>query len=233
MALLTEDDVRRIIDEKLADPLSFPKEFKSWVPSWTEAQGIQLPISQVIGTYVVASTVSGLGPGVHGRTGVIRGGVTPYDFLKVTYDQVYGKWVSDPLLVCIRATNSGPDFATTSTTSKSIPDQVSAIFPCRVWETAGLTSQFRMYANLYTTALNTATVTAQILSGDDGATALSVTGSNWTVTTTNTSGTYKSTSWFAPFNLAKDFLSAEMLLKTSAGTSFVNHASMIFRWVSA
>jgi hypothetical protein len=45
--------VRQIIREELRtylqDPLGFPEEFKGWLPEWITQDGIDIPISQVIG----------------------------------------------------------------------------------------------------------------------------------------------------------------------------------------
>jgi hypothetical protein len=48
------------------------------------------------GSVKVATTVAGLGTGVDGEAGLIRGGSSPYDIVPVVYDATYGKWVSQP-----------------------------------------------------------------------------------------------------------------------------------------
>jgi hypothetical protein len=45
----------------------------------------------------VASTVAGLGGGAAGQIGMLRLGLTPFDFVVLVYDSTYGKWVSQPL----------------------------------------------------------------------------------------------------------------------------------------
>ena len=44
-----DQDVRRVMREMLADPLSLPFEFRSWVTQWIEVSGSQLPSSQLTG----------------------------------------------------------------------------------------------------------------------------------------------------------------------------------------
>lgn len=46
------------------------------------------------GRAVVASTVAGLGTPGPGQIGQLRIGASPYDFVSLTYDDTYGKWVS-------------------------------------------------------------------------------------------------------------------------------------------
>ena len=43
---------------------------------------------------VVATTVAGLGAGTAGAQGLLRIGASPYDFIALTYDTTYAKWVS-------------------------------------------------------------------------------------------------------------------------------------------
>ena len=236
MALLTEDDVRRIIDERLSDPLTLPREFKSWVPSFTEVSGIQLPIGQIVGTYVVASTVAGLGPGVHGRTGVIRGGATPYDFLKVTYDQVYGKWTSDP--IPMGHGTAGFALQTIATGYITVPGvSAQSIMPWRTWDTAGLAPQMRLKAGLRITPAGTVTMTIRARSMDFNSVTVNSSDQAWTITSTNTGGTYerKDSGWqdLAGLTLADtiDFIPL-VKVNLAANTGAVQEHAVILRWVS-
>src|SRR3990167_9864573 len=90
-----EARVRQIIAEEFSNPILWPEGLRQNLRTAVESVAPQIPLSNVVGTYVVADTVAGLGPLVHGRVGVIRGGATPYDYIKVTADVEYGKWVSD------------------------------------------------------------------------------------------------------------------------------------------
>lgn len=92
------DQIRIGIDEYLRDPLAFPSEFVSWIPQRVEQVGIVTPQSNVIGSYTTADSVGGLGTPVHGKTVMIRAGTSPYHFAQLTYDDVYGKWVSTVVL---------------------------------------------------------------------------------------------------------------------------------------
>ena len=240
MPPLTEDDVRRLIDDKLADPLSFPKEFKSWVPSWTEVSGIQLPIGQIVGTYVVASTVAGLGPGVHGRTGVIRAGVSPYEFIKVTYDQVYLKWVSDPVTMASRAKNAAPVVVTGTNGAQAVTDAESTFFSCKVWETAGLVAQFRHFAFIaISNAASTANCSLNITGadGDSTTTTLGVLAGSDLSVTGSTSVTFKIGAWrgFNASTLGKDHMWASVNLwpSNAAHNAQLWGTAVMLRWVSA
>ena len=88
------DQIRQGVDEYLRDPLQFPVEFVSWIPQRVEQVGIIVPRSNVTGAYTTADTVAGMGTAVHGRPCMIRAGSSPYHFVQMTYDDVYGKWVS-------------------------------------------------------------------------------------------------------------------------------------------
>lgn len=92
------DTIRREIDGYLRDPLAFPSEFVSWIPQRVEQVGITTPRSNIIGAYTTADTISGLGAAVHGRPCMVRAGTAPYHFVQMTYDDVYGKWVSSSVL---------------------------------------------------------------------------------------------------------------------------------------
>lgn len=88
-----EQRVRDVVLATLRDPGVLPQEFKGWIPRWVEPL-IELPRSQVVGAYTTGEDVGGLGETVHGRPCTVRAGATPYEFLQMTYDDVYGKWVS-------------------------------------------------------------------------------------------------------------------------------------------
>lgn len=88
-----EQRVRDVVLATLRDPGVLPQEFKGWIPRWVEPL-IEVPRSQVVGAYTTAADVAGLGEAVHGRPSTVRAGASPYEFLQMTYDDVYGKWVS-------------------------------------------------------------------------------------------------------------------------------------------
>lgn len=88
-----EQRVRDVVLATLRDPGVLPQEFKGWLPRWVEPL-IEVPRSQVVGAYTTAADVAGLGEAVHGRPSTVRAGASPYEFLQMTYDDVYGKWVS-------------------------------------------------------------------------------------------------------------------------------------------
>lgn len=88
-----EQRVRDVVLATLRDPGVLPQEFKGWLPRWVEPL-IEVPRSQVVGAYTTAADVAGLGEAVHGRPSTVRAGASPYEYLQMTYDDVYGKWVS-------------------------------------------------------------------------------------------------------------------------------------------
>lgn len=88
-----ERRVRDVVLATLRDPGVLPQEFKGWLPRWVEPL-IELPRSQIVGAYTTAADVPGLGEAVHGRPSTVRAGASPYEFLQMTYDDVYGKWVA-------------------------------------------------------------------------------------------------------------------------------------------
>lgn len=55
---LTGEDIRRLRDMILEDPTDFPGGFKDWVPNWMALYGLDIPISQIVGTSLITS-----GPG--------------------------------------------------------------------------------------------------------------------------------------------------------------------------
>lgn len=44
-----DDKVRRVIEEYLADPIRFTQVFKTWVAEWPFLNGVDIPLSQIVG----------------------------------------------------------------------------------------------------------------------------------------------------------------------------------------
>lgn len=101
-----------------------------------------------------ATTVAGLGTGSDGALGVLRVGSSPYDFLNLTYDSTYGKWVSDPWIVGAGGRNT---YYNTANTWKSVNNvyqpagsagddgtATDTFFPYKAFVDAGLTLQWRL-----------------------------------------------------------------------------------------
>jgi hypothetical protein len=43
------DEEYRLVQRLFSDPFSFPLAFKSWLPSYIETAGVQLPQSSIVG----------------------------------------------------------------------------------------------------------------------------------------------------------------------------------------
>ena len=228
-----EERVNKIVDKRLGDPTQFPSEYRSWLPKWIETQNIQLPISQVTGAYLTATDTTNLGGDVHGRIGMVRGGSSPYDFIQMTFDAVYDRWVSSPYPTAL----DGATFSTTSTTYA-----LQDILPPIPWERldgANLTPQFRMVTRISNNTVGgTATVTLGFHSIDDGD-VLPVAGytlSSWSIAKTNDTQVAKDSDWQdIPAGVTvKQFLLPATHLKSSSGanTAFITATCLYVRWVN-
>lgn len=117
-----EQRVREIVLETLRDPGVLPQEFKGWIPRWVEPL-IELPRSQVVGAYTTGSDVDGLGEATHGRPCTVRAGSSPYEFVQMTYDDVYGKWVAGQIWTTLAESNiPGTSWATITANGYLVPN---------------------------------------------------------------------------------------------------------------
>lgn len=231
-ALERKREIREVVLELLDSPLDLPDRFRGWIPRLVESSGIQVPISQVVGNFVVASTVDGLGAPVHGRTGMVRVGSTPYDFFMLTYDEVYGKWMSSFFLGAVQAV-----VATTNSTSLTQPDGISlVVVPYSSFLDAGLKPQVRM-GTVLTSSHASGVTTAQMAfeTYDDADTLGSGTNSSWSLSSTGTGYVFKESGWQdIPSLTTRTFLIAAVKFKSnnaSYGAGIVGTAIWL-RWVS-
>lgn len=235
-------DIQAEIAKFLADPTQYPAELKAWIPRWLEVNPAAIQLHDIQGLYSVASTVSGLGAAVHGRMGVIRAGTSPYDYLKVTYDATYGKWVSDPMHIFSWA-NGGSIIAnsvdvnfTGSTYSGNY-----AVFPYRIWDTAGMKLQLRTFGRLWAAPATDCQVQYFSSNYDYGVgggssaagpiTITSVTGAVSAASDVWVDSGFQDVVWSSP---VRDVGSLAFLLHSTNGTYDV-HAAYIthtIRWVS-
>ena len=229
-----EERVNKIVDKRLGDPTRFPSEYRSWLPKWIETQNIQLPISQVQGLYLTAENATNLGGDVHGRIGMIRGGSSPYDFIQVTFDSIYGKWVSDPSIFCSQIQTV---FSTTNTTYTIDDKGTLGISNWLTFDTAGLKPQFRFFAVIAITGGATATAILAFQSYDAAGTGNGIVeDAAFTVTTTGATAALKFTNWTdLPAGVTlDDYLVAAAEIKSSSGaqTATIAAFNAWIRWVS-
>jgi hypothetical protein len=79
------------------EPMEWPSKTKAYIIDLVQIAGIQVPASDVQGLYNTADDINGLGSPIHGAPRMLRLGTTPYEFIPLIYDEVYGKWVSTTL----------------------------------------------------------------------------------------------------------------------------------------
>lgn len=227
-----DDRIRRIVDEQMNDPTAYNKNFKAWIPKWIETQGVQLPISQVTGAYLTATDTVNLGGDVHGRIGMIRGGAAPYDFTQVTFDSVYGKWVSNSFMVV-----QGQGGTTYTGTAFSDVTNADGWLVWRSFDVSSMKPQFRLIALLgNNTGGGTCTSTVGFESVDANSSYTGVRNdASWTITSTGTTTTAKDTGWQdVPALTLRDFMFFCVRIKSSSGanTAIVSLPTVLMRWVS-
>lgn len=234
---MAREIAREEIQKALASPIDFPQELKNWIPGITAIAGLQIPASDIVGLYTVSTTVSGLGPGFHGRVGMVRAGTDPFEFIHLTYDEPSLQWVSDSRVIGAFA-DTGTLFSTTNTTYTTVTPG-----PVEIWhnlvdmDTAGLKPQFRLRCYLSSGSAGVAAYahvrlgTANV--GDTG-TSVHDPPAAGELTSTNTSSTYCQSDWYEYTSLAiKDIMRLVLQIKATSPTSAsISQASTLVRWVS-
>lgn len=228
-----ERKARKVFERMLREPSSLPAEYKAWLPPFIEQSNIQVPSSQVVGATQVAESVSKLGGNVHGRPGVVRVGVSPYDYFNLVYDAVADQWVSHFFL----AADQSESFTTTNTSFQTIGSPYASAFivPYGPFTDAGLKPQVRMMVFLTNDTAGTATATMAFASYDDGDVAAAGTGASWTIASAGTSTVIKDSGWQELPSLTKrDLVFGAFALKSSSGanTASIGGAMCWMRWVS-
>lgn len=217
--------VRKAVANYLKTPSALPPEFLGYLGPYLETQNIQLPISSVVGNFLVETNTTELGGNIHGRTGMVRAGSTPFDFFQMTYDSVYGKWVSNPMTVLV-----GGSIVTASTTD--VTAVRGGILPFEVYDAAGLEPQIR-YSVFMSNAggfTSTATLVINTTPVDGGATVQQ----SISLTTTSTTIITKDSGWTAYTGTVDDFLVFTANVKTSnaGGSASYQGSIALLRWVS-
>lgn len=230
-----EARVREEVLRLLRSPLSLPPEFRSWLVPFIESSNVQIPISQIVGNFLVAEHARELGGDVPGRPGMLRVGSSPYDFFPLTYDAVYGKWVSD--FQVLASVEGGKATASTSYQALGNGEAPAPSIPWGDFDTAGLKPQYRLIALLANdTAGGTATATMIFESFNDNDAIVGGTAAAWSVAVTGTSPRLRSSGWQdIPSLTARAFLLSTFALKSSSGANLASmgsSTSVQFRWVS-
>jgi hypothetical protein len=231
-----EERVKQVVYNTLKDVIALPEELRSWIPYWVEQYGIAVPRSQVIGAYTTADSVSELGEEAHGRICMIRAGASPYDFIQVTYDQNYDKWVSSPTTIC-KQINPGAGETTTSASYVDSTTTTPSTLPWRTFSDAGLTMQFRlMSVMLVSSGAQTGTLTIQFTPfANGGAAGTAVNSAAHEITTQSTTAVIKDSGWQTISGVTvDDILLAEVEKKVTGGATLTFAGATIqMRFVSA
>lgn len=227
--------VKQVVNRMLREPAYLPDEYKAWLKLHLEQVGLQIPISQINGSFLVEDTAAKLGGNIHGRYGMIRAGASPYDFFQLVYDGVAEVWVSSYVLAC----DQNEAFGTTNTSFQGVgtPYASAFIVPYGSFVDAGLKPQLRMMAFLTNdTGGGTATATMAFETYDSGDVAGSGTGASWTITSSGTNVVMKDSGWQEIPSLTKrTLLYGAFALKSSSGanTAMLAGANCWLRWMSA
>lgn len=229
--------VRKVVDRMLRDPSSLPGEYRAWLPLFIEQSNIQIPVSQLVGNYVSADSVAGLGAKIHGRRGMVRAGASDYNFVELVYDAVAGKWVSAPVTVLQQ--RQALD-SSTSTSYEDSTECTGSLLSWDEWTDAGLTMVFRYLTAIRTTnASHTASSTLQFTpytANGSAGTAVDSTDHQVTIAGT-TNYTMKDSGWQAiPGSVsANDYLLIEARKKiaNAASQCQISGCTAWMRWVSS
>ncbi|MDP8903852.1 MAG: hypothetical protein M3N29_00810 [Chloroflexota bacterium] len=222
------ETIREEIRRALRNPMDFPAEFKGWLPRIVEQQ-ITLPSTSVSGYRSAAKTVNELGPTIHGQTSLLAVGSSPYEFVPLTYDAEYGKWVS-PTVPHAGGGNSGN--ITQVLPIRLIFGPLSGISNAKALYDAGLRPQLRLWGRPFndtggqtTTSVLTVTGFNVGESGTALGTMCSITGATLTLV---------ASAWeVIPFAITKDFVSVEYAGSVTGGSGSVSDFASSLRWVSA
>lgn len=208
------------------------------VPTWDAA--LSKYVATALPSPVVATTVAGLGTPSDGQSGLLRVGSTPYDFLGLTYDATYGKWVSaeqsDYLWPTTNASVSQTDvIAVAELAPTNQPPYGPLLY--KVFKDAGLTMQARL--TIFAVADPSKSANFQIghRTWNTGATGLGTTSFNSTVTTVAGGGgtQFKDSGWLDLSPTNNDFIGFTMgAFRASGGTGISISFSVPrihWRWV--
>ncbi|MBI4034398.1 hypothetical protein HY380_00700, partial [Candidatus Saccharibacteria bacterium] len=181
-----------------------------------------------------------------GRTFRLRAGSTPYDFLDLTYDATYGKWVS--------AEQSAESFSQYDSTYANNTNYVDFLtdadgtnpyvharwLPWATLDTAGLVPQFRWIGQMYNRPAGGSTAYIKLAyrgvnaSEKYGVRAFVEVGGEVTTTAAPASLVTKDTGWvqIPGGYTVKDFIVPHLIGKATSGQSVAFGGEILVRWVS-
>lgn len=171
------------------------------------------------GSASTSTTVGGLANSPSdGDIAWIRGGSSPFNFVGLVYDGTYGKWVS--INNWFLSSKDATPLTTTSTTyaAPSTANVQRSLTPWAVYDTAGLSWQFRMIVQGHIAGGGATASYALIVLSGDASGAASTQGSDFAeVTTTSTTDVVLDSDWVdLPVGLTpNDFIHPLIRHKTS------------------
>lgn len=194
----------------------------------------------VVGGATVATAVSALGTGEDGRVAHIRGGSSPYDFLALTYDATYGKWVS-PAFVAgsggrTTAHNTASTWMSVNNTFQGGDDGTATdvFFPYKAFVDAGLTLQWRLMCVLISDGVTTVDGGLQITTAAINASLGTPSTDAALVTSTSGSGLVKDSGWVTAASVTSNTYGYITIRYRSSATDTgtIAGATCWLRWVS-
>lgn len=225
--------VKQVVNRMLREPAYLPDEYKAWLKLHLEQVGLQIPISQINGNFLVEDTAAKLGGNIHGRNGMVRAGTTPYNFFQLTYDGVYEKWVSN---FWVGARMSEVQSTTDTSYTFDGAGFSPAIIPYSDFTAAGLDVQVRLMGFLGSSnasGVTTATVGFQTYDADD--VQAGFTSSSWSISNTGTSFKFKDSGWQDhPSVTDKDVMMFGPVFKTNNAsyTAIAVYLTVLARWIN-
>jgi hypothetical protein len=230
-----EERVKQVVYNTLKDVIALPEELRSWIPYWVEQYGIAVPRSQVIGNYTTAESISDAGEAAHGRTVAIRAGSSPYEFIQMTYDGTYGKWVSSQIWSIVEETSGNWTDASWTLAPAFVPIFIPNF---KALYDAGLRPQVFVSSKLrISSGAGTAEVRGRFYEVSDGDTAENAIASTSSVSNTTGTLTYKMSGWTDPTFASPPadthcYLRAERQVSGGA-TANRSDLTLALRWVAS
>lgn len=187
----------------------------------------------------VATTVAGLGATADGKQGLIRTGTTPFDFVAVTYDATYAKWVSAEQVIGTLGVGGSQSVGVGSTQAAVN----SAVHRFKVLTDAGLVPQIRFTGLIGadTTGVGLVGAAVQLNHASlnistDTATLYTSTHTAETITTAGVADVPFDTGWLTPtIGTPKDIMWLTGLVTNESGgtrTIYYNNLGLSLRWTS-
>lgn len=212
------------------------------------ASNLNAYVSSDLGVVPVSTTVSGLntqyygGAQTNGSVGIIRAGSTPYDFLVLTYDSTYAKWISPAQQVLwgceaftyltINTWASSPPTGTSGATSGL---NAGAFISYKPFTDAGLTLQVRVRSLAKTGAGHTMNIGVYLTPYAVNGAAGTPSADTSLASTTSTSYVMIDSGWVNAPSFTADasclIQMRAMNTATDGANALVAHGSTHIRWV--